>query len=89
MLNEISPHLVKVHRALAKKPPHWLTNQEIGALLPDVAARTIRYHTRRLTAAGVLEERRVFGGYRYRYAATPDQEAVAQLNSAAAIFGLG
>jgi hypothetical protein len=88
MLNEMSPHQAKIHRVLAAKRNQWLTNQDIGQLLPDVAARTIRQHTKQLVEMRVLEESRLFGGYRYRYQKAPDQRAVEQLNHAAEVFGL-
>ena len=88
MLNEISPHQVKTHQVLAAKRDQWLTNQDLARLLPDVAGRTIRQHTKRLTEMGVLEESRLFGGCRYRYLKTPNRRAVEQLNHAAEAFGL-
>ena len=81
-------HLAQVEsrRVLAAKRDQWLTNQDLARLLPDVAGRTIRQHTKRLTELGVLEESQLSGGYRSPHLKTPNRRAVEQLNHAAEAF---
>jgi len=88
MDTHISPHETAIYSAcLANR--RWLTNKEI-ATLSGVAYRTARHHTSRLVKAGVLEQARLFPGFRFRLSAEPTQvgqDHINRLVAAAAIFG--
>lgn len=64
--NEVSPHEVRVFRAL--NAVTWATSQEVSTRA-DVAPRTARKHLTRLVQAGLVEEARVFPGHRFRLTA--------------------
>lgn len=91
--DETSPHEVKVYLAI-KSEAGWLTNAEIGKKVPDIAPRTVRAHTLKLTQLGVLDQAEVFPANRYRLAQAKKENAYAiahhtlRLKQAAEVMGL-
>ncbi len=90
--SEVSLHEVQVYRALKSHPDQWLTNKEILGLAPGVKARTVRAHTKRLVALGIVDQAEVFPAHRYRWAIMADKRNPAyalRLKQAEIVFGLG
>ena len=88
---EISRHEVQVFAVLARKPAAWLSNTNIAAELDDVAPRTVRQHTQRLVKLGLVEQREVFPGHRFRLAEKARQRNggyLDRLNGAAEALGI-
>jgi len=60
----LSEHLYRVLRVLESKRG-WLTAKEIAASA-NVAPRTARNHLLTLVLSGIVDEKRVFPGHRYK-----------------------
>jgi ABC-type cobalamin/Fe3+-siderophores transport system ATPase subunit len=85
---EISPHEVRVYRAL--QDGEWHTSREIAAAA-QVADRTARAHARKFVQLGVAEHLETFGGWRFRLTEHHTKQAreyVEQLKRAAEVFEL-
>lgn len=89
--NEISIHEILIYEALRRRG-EWMTNHEIAkAVAQPVAERTVRHHTKRLTALGVLDLAEVFPGHRYRISDKREKRNAAyvqRIESASQVFGL-
>jgi len=86
--NEVSLQEIKIWKVL-KTSTSWTTNDDIAAAIPDVSPRTVRLHTKRLAAMGLVEEMRLFPAHAYRWLAEAEnknREYVQKLESAAAVF---
>lgn len=87
--NAISTHEVRVYHAI-KSARRWLTNREIQEAVPDIANRTVRAHTLKLSSLGLIDQAQVFPGHRFRWSETSERRNPAyckRLESAAAVFG--
>lgn len=87
--SEVSLHEVKVFRLLQSSPSKWFTHADIAAQVKGVAVRTIRHHTKRLVALGLLDVAEVFPAHRYRFAEKAgkrNQAMLLRLERAAEIF---
>lgn len=73
----ITRHLIRVLDVLAQSGNRWVTNAELCQRLSDIAPRTIRTHTQRLTQAGCLDRVEVFPEYGFRLADPMAPEAAA------------
>ena len=62
---EVSVHEVKVWRLFRDLPGEFLSSQQV-AKRAGIAPRTARLHCSGLAQVGILDEARVFPGYRYR-----------------------
>ena len=84
---EVSLHEVLVWRGLDKK---WRTHKEIFKKIGGkVAERTVRAHTQKLVALGLIEVVEVFPGHRYRIKATSTvSDYIKRLEAAAEAFGV-
>lgn len=89
--NEILVHEATVYMSL-RKSGNWMTNGEIAkAALRPVAKRTVRRHTKRLVALGLLDLAEVFPGHRYRASDMADKRNAAYINrlkAACDVFGI-
>ena len=88
--SEVSLHEVKIWKALTERPKDWLTNKEI-ADRSKIKPRTVRAHTLKLVAFGLLEQAEVFPSHRFRIAATETARRhphLKALEQAAKIFGV-
>ncbi len=87
--NEISEHEVKVFVAL--RSGKWMTNSDIHKACDGVSERTVRLHTHRLVALGVLDQAEVFPAHRYRLSDMASKRNAAyfkRLEAACKVFGL-
>jgi len=67
----VSPHEIAVWRAFTTNPGRWMTNREAAELArehAEVSLRTVRAHTARLHAAGLLDRTRAFPADKYTLA---------------------
>jgi len=84
---EISPHLTKVYRSF--DVDDWKTSASIAAAV-EISPRTARKHLLALTEAGVLEQKDLFPGYRFRLIPKPSPAArklIGEIEAAAEVFG--
>lgn len=78
--NEISIHEAVIYSSL-RGSAKWMTNREIAkATARPVAERTVRHHTRRLVALGLLDLAEVFPAHRYRVSEMADKRNAAYVN---------
>jgi len=88
MGSEISVHEARLFSVLSANEERWMTTREL-ATEADVAVRTVRVHLKRLARLGIVEEAKVFPGFRYRM--KKDRWSVEHHRSlleACAVFGL-
>lgn len=88
--NEVSIHEVRIYQAFLAKPAEWLSAVEI-AELANVAPRTARAHTSKLTKLGILDLAEVFPAHRYRLSEKASKRNVAYLQrliQASEVFGV-
>lgn len=81
-----SRSLVEAYATLLRHP-RWISNRELGEMLPTINARTIRSVTSRLRDANLVEERRVHHGFMFR-ALDPSPHILDELRAAAEVFGI-
>lgn len=82
-----SRQLVATYSTLLAHTRCWLSNREISAKVPAVPERTVRSLTARLRDAGLLEERRLFGGFVYR-ALPPNPHVLREMMLAGEAMGI-
>lgn len=89
--NEISIHEASIYTSLLKAG-NWMTNREIAkASTRPVAERTVRHHTKRLVALGLLDLAEVFPAHRYRASDMANKRNAAYVNrlkAACEVFGI-
>lgn len=88
--NEVSLHEVRVFRFFIDNPGGWFSNREITGATESVSARTVRLHTQRLAALGLLDAEEVFPGRRFRLATPATQRSrgyLDRLRTAAEVLG--
>ena len=76
-MDQISVHEIRIYLAF-QAAASWMTAKEI-AKAASVAERTARAHCAKLAKCGVLEESKVFAGYRYRLSEKTSKEKSARL----------
>ena len=85
-----SRHEVAVFLLCQSSPRDWFTNRDV-ATITHIGYRTARAHTARLVRLGVVEQQKLFPGYRFRLTAKLSASArayVAELREAAQVYGL-
>lgn len=69
---EITSHVVAVYHALS---PQWQTNAQLAAKCTGVSRETVKHHTRRLAAEGVVDAHTDAPEHAYRLTAQPSGPA--------------
>lgn len=88
---EISIHEARIYLAVKSNKSKWLTNIEIGKLVPDISGSTIRHTTYCLFKKSLIERQEVFPSFRYRWSDRREQRDHSyelRLESACEAFGL-
>jgi len=65
---------ISLYRILSGSPEKWFTHSEL-AKTSGIGARTVRSHTLKFAKHGLVECRRVFPGFRYRWIKKPSKQA--------------
>ena len=89
--NTVSKQEVLVYLAFKANSDRWMTNEEVASLVPGLAVRTVRAHTRRFTNLGILERVVLSPAHKFRFIWRRNGTAaahVAHLERAAEILGL-
>jgi predicted transcriptional regulator len=88
--NEISIQEAKVYKHLRNNPQSWMTNRDIE-LAVNIPARTVRAETLKLVKLGIIDQRELFPGHRYRWCDKANKRNTGylqRLEQAAEMFGI-
>jgi hypothetical protein len=87
----VSHHEVLVYLAFKANSHRWMTNEEAAALIPDVALRTVRAHTRKFAGLDIIERVVLSPAHKFRFICSCNGTAaayVSHIERAAEILGL-
>ena len=68
-MSTVSIHELKVFQLFRDNPGDWMSSQQV-AKRARIAPRTARLHCSGLAQVGILDEAKVFPGFRYRLCPT-------------------